>query len=121
MQPITHGRLRDLLPSGHDVWLDGGHNAHGAAALARSIAALPERPLVLIMGMMNTRDPALFLGPFRQLGPRSVLTLTIPGEKNAHLAQAIAKQLPPLASRRSLTGPCGPRSSRLRASTMPAC
>ena len=93
MQPITRGRLRDLLPSSHDVWLDGGHNPHGAAALSRSIAALPQRPLVLIMGMMNTRDPALFLEPFRQLRPRSVLTLTIPGEKNAHSAQAIAETI----------------------------
>jgi dihydrofolate synthase/folylpolyglutamate synthase len=93
MQPITHGRLRDLLPSGHEVWLDGGHNAHGAAAIDRSIAALPERPLVLIMGMMNTRDPALFLEPFRPLKPQSVLTLTIPGEKNAHPAGAIAETL----------------------------
>jgi dihydrofolate synthase/folylpolyglutamate synthase len=93
MQPITHGRLRDLLPSGHEVWLDGGHNAHGAAAIARNIAALPERPLVLIMGMMNTRDPALFLEPFRPLKPQSVLALTIPGEKNAHPARAIAETL----------------------------
>lgn len=91
MQPITHGHLRDLLPSSHDVWLDGGHNPHGAAALSRSVAALPERPLVLTMGMMNTRDPALFLQPFRQLAPRSVLTLAIPGEKNAHSAQTIAE------------------------------
>lgn len=91
MQPITHGRLRDLLPSGHEFWLDGGHNAHGAAAIARSVAALPKRPLVLIMGMMNTRDPALFLEPFRPLGPQSVLTLTIPGEQNAHTARAIAQ------------------------------
>ena len=91
MQPITGGRLRNLLPSGHEVWLDGGHNPHGAAALSRSVAALPRRPLVLIMGMMNTRDPALFLEPFRQLGPMSVLTLTIPGEKNAHSAQTIAE------------------------------
>ena len=42
------------------------------------------------MGMMNTRDPALFLEPFGQVGPQLVLTLTIPSEKNAHSAQAVA-------------------------------
>jgi dihydrofolate synthase / folylpolyglutamate synthase len=90
MQPIREGRLRDLLPAGHELWLDGGHNAHGAAALARTIAALPPRPLVLVMGMMNTRAPEDFLAPFRDLHPAAVLTLTIPGEANAHDAEEIA-------------------------------
>lgn len=90
MQPLRHGKLRDLLPSGHELWLDGGHNAHGAAAIARSIAAMPPRPLVLVMGMMNTRQPEDFLAPFRDLHPAVVLTLTIPGEANAHDGEEIA-------------------------------
>lgn len=90
MQPIRAGKLRDLLPAGHELWLDGGHNAHGAAALARSIAAMPPKPLVLIMGMMNTRAPEDFLAPFRDLHPTQILTLTIPGEPNAHPAEEIA-------------------------------
>lgn len=90
MQPIRSGKLRALLPEGHEVWLDGGHNAHGAAALARSIAAMPARPLVLIVGMMNTRAPEDVLAPFRALAPAAILTLTIPGEPNAHKAAEIA-------------------------------
>jgi dihydrofolate synthase/folylpolyglutamate synthase len=90
MQPIRAGKLRDLLPAGNELWLDGGHNPHGAAALARTIAAMPEKPLVLIMGMMNTRAPEDFLAPFRDLHPTQVLTLTIPGEPNAHKAEDIA-------------------------------
>ena len=90
MQPIREGRLRSLLPAGHELWLDGGHNPHGAAALARTIAAMPDKPLVLIMGMMNTRAPEDFLAPFRDLHPAQVLTLTIPGEANAHGAEEIA-------------------------------
>ncbi|MBE7733481.1 bifunctional folylpolyglutamate synthase/dihydrofolate synthase [Devosia faecipullorum] len=90
MQPIRSGKLRALLPDGHEVWLDGGHNAHGAAALARAIAAMPARPLVLIVGMMNTRAPEDVLAPFRALAPVDILTLTIPGEPNAHKAAEIA-------------------------------
>jgi len=90
MQPLRHGKLRDLLPAGHELWLDGGHNAHGVAALARTVAAMPPRPLVLIMGMMNTRAPETVLEPFRALAPETVLTLTIPGEKNARKAAEIA-------------------------------
>ena len=90
LQRLTGGRLPEKLPDGHDIWLDGGHNPHGARALATSIGDLPKRPLVLIMGMMNTRDPAQFLEPFRDLAPAMVIALTIPGEKNAHPAAAIA-------------------------------
>ena len=93
IQPLK-GKLRDLLPASSELWLDGAHNAHGAAALALSLeemnAARP-KPLVLILGMMNTREPADFLEPFRALNPK-VLTLTIPGEENAHRASYIAAE-----------------------------
>lgn len=92
MQPIREGRLRALLPPEHELWLDGGHNPHGAAALARTIGALPERPLVLIMGMMNTRAPEDFLRAFAEAPPVAIYALTIPGETNAHKASYIAEQ-----------------------------
>lgn len=88
------GKLRDLLPASSELWLDGAHNAHGAAALARSLEemnAVRPKPLVLILGMMNTREPRDFLQPFKALNP-SVLTLTIPGEENAHKAGYIADE-----------------------------
>jgi dihydrofolate synthase/folylpolyglutamate synthase len=93
LQPLK-GRLRDALPEADELWLDGGHNAHGAAALALSLEEMNARrpvPLVLIMGMMNTRKPADFLEPFRALNPK-VLALTIPGEPNAHKAGHIAAE-----------------------------
>ncbi len=91
IQPLK-GRLRDLLPDASELWLDGAHNAHGAAALARSLEEMNARrplPLVLVVGMMNTREPVDFLEAFRALEPR-VLALTIPGEENAHPASHIA-------------------------------
>ena len=93
IQPLK-GKLRDRLPKASELWLDGAHNAHGATALAVSLEEMQLRrplPLVLILGMMNTREPADFLEPFRALTPK-VLTLTIPGEENAHPAAYIAEQ-----------------------------
>ena len=87
------GKLRDLLPAGSELWLDGGHNAHGAAALAVALeemqAARP-KPLVIILGMMNNRTPADFLAPFAGKAQK-VYALDIPGEQNAHKAATIAE------------------------------
>jgi dihydrofolate synthase/folylpolyglutamate synthase len=91
MQPIREGRLRELLPAGHELWLDGGHNSHGASALARTVCELNNnafRPLVIIMGMMNNRDPRDFLAQFKAFEP-AVMGLTIPGEPNAHSAAQV--------------------------------
>jgi len=90
LQPLR-GKLRDLLPKNAELWLDGGHNAHGAAALALSLEEMQarrRRNLVLIVGMMNTRPPADFLAPFKLMSPK-VMGLTIPGEVNSYPAAAI--------------------------------
>jgi dihydrofolate synthase/folylpolyglutamate synthase len=93
LQPV-HGTLLQLLPPGSELWLDGGHNAHGAAALALALEEMQVRrplPLVLIMGLMNTRKPADFLAPFDGKIEK-VFALTIPGEPNAHAAATIVEQ-----------------------------
>jgi dihydrofolate synthase / folylpolyglutamate synthase len=85
------GTLPGLLPAGSEIWLDGGHNAHGAAALAvalREINARHPLPMVLIVGMMNTRRPAEFFAPFSGMIERA-FGLTIPGEPNAHDGSSI--------------------------------
>ncbi|KQX38593.1 bifunctional folylpolyglutamate synthase/dihydrofolate synthase [Devosia sp. Root436] len=94
MTPLQTGPLRDLLGPGAELWLDGIHNAHGAAAVATTLRALDRArpaPLVLIMGLMNTREPAAVLAPFAGMA-QQVLTLTIPGEANAHKAVHIADE-----------------------------
>jgi len=82
MQRLMKGPLCDAAPKGAEIWLDGGHNPHGAAAIAQAIADLEERapkPLYLICGMLKTKDTYGFLAAFRGLA-RHVSTLAIPGE-----------------------------------------
>jgi dihydrofolate synthase / folylpolyglutamate synthase len=43
LQRLSNGPLIDLAPKGAEVWLDGGHNPHGAVAVARAMADLEER------------------------------------------------------------------------------
>ncbi|MER2535410.1 MAG: folylpolyglutamate synthase/dihydrofolate synthase family protein [Rhizobiaceae bacterium] len=59
MQRLTQGRLVELAPPGADIWLDGGHNPGAGAVVAEALAGEEERkprPLLLICGMINTKD-----------------------------------------------------------------
>jgi dihydrofolate synthase/folylpolyglutamate synthase len=82
MQRLTRGPIVELAPKGAEVWLDGGHNPHCAAAIARTMADFEERaekPLYLICGMLKTKDAEGFLAAFRGLA-RHVATVAIDGE-----------------------------------------
>ncbi len=82
LQRLHRGPLIDMAPKGAEVWLDGGHNPHCAAAVSRAVADLEEvgdRPLYLICGMLRTKDATGFLQAFRGLA-RHVVTVSVPGE-----------------------------------------
>jgi dihydrofolate synthase/folylpolyglutamate synthase len=89
LQRLTRGPLVELLPTGWELWLDGGHNPGAGAVLAEFIAGWHDRPLYLVVGMLNTKDSAGFLGP---LAPhaQALSAVTIPGEQNPLPAEAIA-------------------------------
>jgi len=78
LQKLRKGPLVDLLPEG-EIWLDGGHNAAAGAALAEALGRLPERPMHMIVGMLNTKDVRGYLAP---LAPRAqcLQGVSIPGE-----------------------------------------
>jgi dihydrofolate synthase/folylpolyglutamate synthase len=91
MQRLSHGRLAALLPPESELWLDGGHNADGGRAIAAALADLEERvsrPLVLIVGMLSTKDSEGFLRNFSGLA-RRVITVPI-HQDNAILAVTLA-------------------------------
>jgi len=93
LMPLRSGMLRDLLPKGHELWLDGGHNAAGGAVLAEALGEMQRRapkPLVLVFGTFANKDAAGYLSPFRALGPL-VLTVGIRGDRTAYRPAALAK------------------------------
>jgi len=98
MQRLSHGRLVSLIPPDAELWLDGGHNADGGRATADALADLEERvsrPLVLIVGMLSTKDSEGFLKNFSGLA-RRIITVPIhrdkavPAEALADIARGIA-------------------------------
>ena len=92
MERLGRGHLTALLPPGAELWLDGGHNPQAGRIVARGFSELNEkhsRPLILIWGMLNTKDAGNFLEPFRDLAQK-VICITIPDEANAIPAQQLA-------------------------------
>jgi dihydrofolate synthase / folylpolyglutamate synthase len=107
MQRLAHGKLAALTPPESELWLDGGHNADGGQAIAAALADLEERvprPLVLIVGMLSTKDSAGFLKNFSGL-TRKVITVPIRQDKTipaAELAEVAAGVGIPSLARDSL-------------------
>jgi dihydrofolate synthase/folylpolyglutamate synthase len=80
MQRLTQGKLAQLAPAGSEIWLDGGHNPDGGRAIAATLADIEERvprPLVLIVGMLATKDFAGYLRNFSGLA-RHLYAVPIP-------------------------------------------
>ena len=77
------------MPDGWSLWLDGGHNADAGQVIAAHLADWKiddEGRVVLILGMLNSKEPADYLRPFKDVVDL-VLTVAIPGEPNALSAQ----------------------------------
>jgi dihydrofolate synthase/folylpolyglutamate synthase len=87
-QRLRRGPLVDRLPTGWELWLDGGHNPAAGEVIADVAKGWEDRPLDLIVGMLKTKDASGFLAP---LAPhaRTLLAVTIPGEENPHPAAEI--------------------------------
>jgi dihydrofolate synthase/folylpolyglutamate synthase len=78
LQRLTEGRLVAEAGPAAELWLDGGHNPGAGIVIAEAVADLEERvprPLVLISGMLTTKDPVGFFRPFKGLAQR---VLTVP-------------------------------------------
>jgi dihydrofolate synthase/folylpolyglutamate synthase len=92
LQRLSRGRLAEQAPAGAELWLDGGHNADGGRVLAEAMADLHDRnpaPLVMIVGMLGTKDTAAVLKPFAGLA-RELVAVPIPGQQAARPAEEVA-------------------------------
>jgi dihydrofolate synthase/folylpolyglutamate synthase len=89
LQPLTRGPLVEMMPPGWELWLDGGHNPGAGVVLADAVAGWRDRPLYLVVGMLNTKDATGFLHPLAPYA-MALAGVTIPGEQNPHHAEAIA-------------------------------
>ena len=82
MQRLGDGPLLRLLPPGSQLWLDGGHNAAAADAVAAAARTAAEgRPIHLVLGMLANKDLAALLAPFSGLAA-SLTAVPITGHEH---------------------------------------
>ena len=108
-QRLKSGPIIDRLASqgsACEVWLDGGHNPHAAAALAAAVGELEERapmPLIMVAGMQSNKDATGFFAPFEGL-VRDVIAissehkLALPPEEVAAAARSAGLRATPAVS-----------------------
>jgi dihydrofolate synthase / folylpolyglutamate synthase len=72
--------------SGLEVWLDGGHNPHAAAAIARHFSGQPG-DTALVCAMLASKDANGFFRSFSDLGPRVFTVPNAPGHRGAEPAE----------------------------------
>jgi dihydrofolate synthase / folylpolyglutamate synthase len=79
LQPLTGGAVAaPVLAIGGEVWVDGGHNAHAAAALARWLTERERRaprPVTLILALRARKDARAFLAA---LAPNVARVIAVP-------------------------------------------
>ena len=92
LQRLSRGPIPDLAPSDAEIWLDGGHNADGGRVLAEAMGEREDRaarPLVLVCGMLTTKDVRTFLSPFRELS-QELIAVPIEGDQAGRSAEEVA-------------------------------
>lgn len=89
LQRLQHGPLIEAAANA-ELWLDGGHNPAAGLALAEALTRLPNRPLHLICGMLNTKDITGYLRPLATHA-KSLHAVSIPDEVNTLPAATTAK------------------------------
>ncbi|WP_250984346.1 MULTISPECIES: folylpolyglutamate synthase/dihydrofolate synthase family protein [Rhizobium/Agrobacterium group] len=78
LQRLMDGKLFQLAPKGAELWVDGGHNPGAGEVIAEAMAGFEEkqpRPLFIIAGMINTKDP---VGYFKAFADIAEYVFTVP-------------------------------------------
>ena len=99
LQRLAPGPLIALLPTGSELWLDGGHNPAAARAIADFFRGhVPsDRPFHIVLGLLSNKDMAGILKPFASRAA-TLHAVAVPG--HPHHAPA---DLAAAARRASLT------------------
>ena len=91
LQHLRGGALVEALPPGSELWIDGGHNPSAGRVIGdflRSHVA-PDRPLHVVLGLLENKDAAGFLAAMGQIHARFHM-VPVPGHPH-HAPTALAE------------------------------
>jgi dihydrofolate synthase/folylpolyglutamate synthase len=77
IQRLEAGPVRDLLPAGSTLWLDGGHNPAAGETIAAHFRGIGATGLHIVLGVLANKDPHGLLAPFAGLAA-SMQTVEVP-------------------------------------------
>lgn len=92
LQRLSRGKLLELVPPRAELWLDGGHNPDGGRVLAQAMADLADRnpaPLVMVTGLLSTKDARATLAHFKGLA-QALFAVPIQNSLAARPAEEVA-------------------------------
>ncbi|PZU67441.1 MAG: bifunctional folylpolyglutamate synthase/dihydrofolate synthase, partial [Rhizobium sp.] len=78
LQRILTGKIAEMAPKDAEIWIDGGHNPGAGEVIAEAMAGFEEktpRPLFIIAGLINTKDP---VGYFKAFADIAEYVFTVP-------------------------------------------
>lgn len=112
---VWPGRLELVRIDGHDVLIDGAHNAAGAEALAAFIRETYGQPVPLVLGVLSDKDIPSIVAPLTTVASRIICTAASSPRaiRPADLAAIVAAQAPHLTIDTEAT----PRAAIARAAT----
>jgi dihydrofolate synthase/folylpolyglutamate synthase len=122
MQRLTTGKLVSRARADAEIWLDGGHNPGAGQVIAEAMADLEERvprPLIMICGMLNTKDPVGFFRPFAGL-VRRVHAVPVPHSAAARDPVELAGIAAEVGLPAAVSGSVAEAIDTIRAETDPA-
>lgn len=87
LQHLRGGALVEALPPGAELWIDGGHNPSAGRVIGDFLRGhlAADRPLHIVMGLLENKDAAGFLAAMGQLRARFHM---VPVEGHPHHAPA---------------------------------
>jgi dihydrofolate synthase/folylpolyglutamate synthase len=90
LEKITKGKLLEYINQNNQLYLDGAHNEAAADAVHKFFETLKGKKIYMILGMLNTKDPKVFLKHFSST-ITALKTISIPNQDNSQDPKVLAK------------------------------
>lgn len=97
LEKLPEGKITKQFNSNSDIWIDGGHNPSAGEAIAAELIRQNQkanRKIILVCGMINTKEPFGYFKPFEALNaevftvPVAMSEAGIPPDELADIAKS---------------------------------